>query len=86
MLNDGGHGGHNGLRDSINHLHSKAFTRLRIGIGRPARGDVTPFVLSKPSASESTAIYQSIDEAQRVMNDLIEGKQQQAFQTLHSTV
>ena len=33
----GGHGGHNGLRDSISQLgNNKGFHRLRIGIGHPA--------------------------------------------------
>ena len=31
----GGHGGHNGLRDIINHLGSREFFRIRIGIGHP---------------------------------------------------
>ena len=30
----GGHGGHNGIRDIINHI-GKNFYRVRIGIGRP---------------------------------------------------
>lgn len=31
----GGHGGHNGVRSTIDHLGTKSFNRLRIGIGRP---------------------------------------------------
>lgn len=31
----GGHGGHNGVRSVIDHLGTKDFKRLRIGIGRP---------------------------------------------------
>ena len=31
----GGSGGHNGLRSIINHLNSKEFLRIRIGIGAP---------------------------------------------------
>src|SRR3990167_2011632 len=47
---NGGHGGHNGLRDLIAHLGSKNFWRLRIGIGHPRHKDhVTPYVLSAPS-------------------------------------
>lgn len=31
----GGHGGHNGIRSTIDHLGTKDFKRLRIGVGRP---------------------------------------------------
>src|SRR5699024_2668635 len=34
----GGHGGHNGIRSTLNHLGQKDFKRLRIGIGRPIDG------------------------------------------------
>ena len=38
LKRDGGHAGHNGLRDIIAHIDSRDFYRLRIGIGRPAAG------------------------------------------------
>ncbi len=34
----GGLAGHNGLRSIKAHLHSDAFTRVRIGIGKPPGG------------------------------------------------
>lgn len=50
----GGHGGHNGLRSVMDALGSGAFARLRIGIGRPARGsDVVDHVLGTFSAAEA---------------------------------
>ena len=36
---NGGHGGHNGLRDIINHLGTQNFYRLRLGIGHPGHRD-----------------------------------------------
>jgi len=52
LKKDGGHAGHNGLRDIIAHLNSNQFYRLRIGIGRPAAGKfVAVFVLSSPPNS-----------------------------------
>ena len=36
MKTGGGHGGHNGLRSTIQHLGGQEFPRLRIGIGAPA--------------------------------------------------
>ena len=47
---DGGHGGQNGLRDSMRLLGHGKFHRLRIGIGHPGHKDkVTPWVLGRPS-------------------------------------
>lgn len=42
----GGHAGHNGLRSIVAELGSRDFVRLRVGIGRPEKGDVTGHVLS----------------------------------------
>ena len=38
----GGLAGHNGLRSIAQHLKTPEFMRLRIGIGRPGRGDPRP--------------------------------------------
>ena len=35
----GGDGGHNGLRSTAQHLGSKDFLRLRVGIGHPGHRD-----------------------------------------------
>jgi peptidyl-tRNA hydrolase, PTH1 family len=45
----GGLAGHNGLRSIAQHLGTQDFLRLRIGVGRPERGDPRPladYVLS----------------------------------------
>jgi PTH1 family peptidyl-tRNA hydrolase len=45
----GGLGGHNGLRSIAQHLGTQDFLRLRIGVGRPERGDrrsLADYVLS----------------------------------------
>jgi PTH1 family peptidyl-tRNA hydrolase len=50
LKRDGGHAGHNGLRDIIAHIDSRDFYRLRIGIGRPDSGkNIADYVLSRPS-------------------------------------
>ena len=40
----GGLAGHNGLRSIVDHLGTPDFTRVRIGVGRPERGDPRPVV------------------------------------------
>lgn len=49
MKRNGGHAGHNGLRDIIANIDSRDFYRLRCGVGRPVSGSVADYVLSKPS-------------------------------------
>ena len=80
----GGLAGHNGLRSIAGRLGSPDFLRLRVGVGRPGRGDprdVADFVLS-PFAPEDDAaalvaraadaveslVAVGLDETQRVFN------------------
>ncbi|SEP12830.1 aminoacyl-tRNA hydrolase [Aquisalimonas asiatica] len=81
----GGHGGHNGLRDTIRALGSREFQRLRIGIGHPGHADdVVPYVLSRPSPDDRRAIDEVIDEAADAMTLVFEGNADKAVQRLHS--
>jgi peptidyl-tRNA hydrolase, PTH1 family len=81
----GGHGGHNGLRDTIQKLSSKDFYRLRIGVGHPGHKDkVTGHVLNKPSQPDEQLIYSAIDEACRIVPQLVSGQFEQAQLQLHS--
>lgn len=72
----GGHGGHNGLRDTISALgNQNGFHRLRVGIGHPGdRSQVTGFVLGKAPASEQRLIDAAIDEALRQRAQLMRGE------------
>ncbi len=60
---DGGHGGHNGMRDIVALLGRKDFTRLKVGIGRPERGDVTSHVLGPFVKQEKKLLPQLLDLA-----------------------
>ena len=82
---EGGHGGHNGLRDTINHLQTKQFNRLRIGIGHPGdRNQVSNFVLHPPAKNEHQLIDESISSALDVMNLIISGDHAATMNKLHS--
>jgi PTH1 family peptidyl-tRNA hydrolase len=49
----GSHGGHNGIRDTIDHLGSQKFRRLKLGVGRPSgKMDVSDYVLGKMKDDE----------------------------------
>ena len=53
LRKDGSSGGHNGIQSIIDHLKTKNFARLRLGIGRPRQGqDPVDFVLEKFTKSE----------------------------------
>jgi len=80
----GGHGGHNGLRD-ISTRMGKDFWRLRLGIGHPGdRNKVSGYVLNKPSQDDQISIERAIDNATRVIEDVVSGDMQKAMNTLHS--
>ncbi|MEA3362349.1 MAG: aminoacyl-tRNA hydrolase [Thermodesulfobacteriota bacterium] len=68
---DGGHGGHNGLRDIVSVLGRKDFTRLRIGIGRPERSDVTRHVLSRFDTREQKLLPQLLDAAVEAVEKIL---------------
>src|SRR5947207_5851099 len=76
----GGLAGHNGLRSLAQHLGSHDFLRLRIGVGRPGRGDPRPvadWVLS-PFASEEdleALVARAADAAEVIANEGLEAAQ-----------
>lgn len=81
----GGHGGHNGLRDTINQLASKEFFRLRLGIGHPGHRDlVVDYVLNKPSQEHRRAIENAIWEAEREVDAIVSGDFDAVMRNLHS--
>lgn len=81
----GGHGGHNGLRDTIAHLGTKDFQRLRLGIGHPGDSrQVTGYVLGRLGKRETEELNAVIDEVIRVLPDAASGKLAAAMNRLHS--
>ena len=73
----GGLAGHNGLRSVAQHLRSQEFLRLRVGVGRPERGDARPvadFVLSPfaPEMDVESLVGRAADAVETVVRDGLE--------------
>lgn len=65
----GGLGGHNGLRSLKQHLGTDGFRRLRIGVGRPSRGDVASFVLSRFTPDEEIELERVLVRAGALLEE-----------------
>lgn len=81
----GGLAGHNGLRSVAQHLRTPDFMRLRVGIGRPERGDprpvadwvLTPFqaevdveaLVTRAADAVETIVRDGLEEAQQRFNE-----------------
>lgn len=81
----GGHGGHNGLRDIIQHCGAE-FVRLRFGVGHPGdKSQVTDYVLKRGSPDAERAIEDNIAAAIGIMPVLIDDGLNAATKALHTT-
>src|SRR5918999_747732 len=77
----GGLAGHNGLRSVAQHLRTGDFLRLRVGVGRPERGDRRPvadFVLSPfpPELDADALVARAADAVELVALEGLEAAQQ----------
>ena len=76
----GGSAGHNGLRSIAEHLKTQDFMRLRVGVGRPERGDPRPladYVLSDfaPHDDAEALVARAADAVETLETDGIERAQ-----------
>jgi PTH1 family peptidyl-tRNA hydrolase len=77
----GGLAGHNGLRSVAQHLGTPEFVRLRVGVGRPERGDPRPladFVLSnfEPHEDAESIVARAADAVESLDSEGLERTQQ----------
>ena len=86
LKESGGHGGHNGLKNIIDHLQGKtSFKRLRIGINRPSKEkDLTNYVLSRPSKKERDTLEKAMINGLLIIEKIIQEGWQQAVMDLHT--
>ena len=69
----GGLAGHNGLRSIAQHLKTQDFARLRIGVGRPERGDprtLADYVLAdfEPHDDAGTLVERAADAVEELVS------------------
>jgi peptidyl-tRNA hydrolase, PTH1 family len=84
LKHGGGHGGHNGLRDTIAHI-GETFWRLRLGIGHPgSKTDVIDYVLTRAPRSEEDLIMEAVNLAADCIPLLLEQGVEHAMTKLHS--
>jgi peptidyl-tRNA hydrolase, PTH1 family len=84
LKNGGGHGGHNGLRDTIAHI-GENFWRLRLGIGHPGnKAEVIDYVLTRAPRVEEDLILEAVATAADSVPLILEQGAERAMTKLHS--
>jgi PTH1 family peptidyl-tRNA hydrolase len=82
----GGHGGHNGLKSLNQHLPNPDYTRIKIGIGRPAIGEVTPWVLGKADEGDRADEARVFDALLSEISTILSGDSANASNHIHQTL
>jgi PTH1 family peptidyl-tRNA hydrolase len=83
----GGGGGHHGLESVAQHLGSKAYARLRIGIGRRNEArQITGHVLGKFSADENAVLEKVLERAAGQMECWLSAGLQKAMSQFNGVV
>ncbi|MBU0673605.1 MAG: aminoacyl-tRNA hydrolase [Proteobacteria bacterium] len=68
-----GAGGHNGIKSIIEHLGTKEFVRVRVGIGRPGeKMSAASYVLSRFDLSEQTELLRGFNEIEDAVGAIIQ--------------
>jgi PTH1 family peptidyl-tRNA hydrolase len=79
----GGHGGHNGLRDTITHIGPE-FWRLRIGIGHPGdKSEVIDYVLRRAPKEEEEKILAVVGSCVEALEMFVDKGPERAMNWLH---
>lgn len=68
---EGSSGGHKGMSNIIDLLHSQNIKRIRVGIGEPGEWDTIDYVLSKPLKDEKPLIDEAINNAVEAIKEAI---------------
>lgn len=73
LVRRGGAGGHRGVSSIIDHLKTKDFPRLKLGIGRPVyKEPVETFVLRAPCGDEAAVFDEMISQGVEALRSALE--------------
>ena len=67
----GSSGGHNGLKNIENHLHTKEYKRIKIGISNNKDKDKIDYVIGKMPKDELDILEKVTDNASQILNDYL---------------
>lgn len=81
----GGHGGQNGLKNIITHLHSQEFKRVRFGIGENKNIPLDQYVLSNFSKSEEKIVEEVTIACLEIIEAFIQNVPFVDIMTKHNT-
>lgn len=79
----GGDGGHNGIKSVSQHLGLTDYRRLKIGIGRPDHGQITPWVLGNRSPEEREAEERTFSCLLKHLSLILDGELALAANRIH---
>ena len=74
LKKDGGHKGHNGLRDIMARLGNGDFHRVRIGVGRPEKGEIASYVLGNFRPEELDRFGEVAIDSTRIVENWIRAR------------
>jgi PTH1 family peptidyl-tRNA hydrolase len=84
LRDQGGAGGHNGIKSILAELGTEKFWRLKLGVGRPpAEWDPARYVLSPFAEDELKQLDKVLELAEKVTNLWIKGESSQAMNLYH---
>ncbi len=69
----GSAGGHNGLKNIIQHLGSDRFPRIKVGVGSPQQAgyEVVDWVIGKPLGEDRKTLQETLEKAAKAVSFLI---------------
>lgn len=71
LRKEGSSGGHKGMANITDLLHSQNIKRIRIGIGEPGEWDTVDYVLSKPLKDERPLVEEAINNAVEAVKEAL---------------
>jgi|TARA_B110000444_G_scaffold256048_1_gene291623 PTH1 family peptidyl-tRNA hydrolase len=85
LKEDGGHGGHNGLRDIFERTGTTKYIRIRIGVGHPGNKElVSDWVLNKFHPTDKEYVNKAYDQFTSVFDLISKGDFAEAQKALHT--